>query len=256
MKGIPHTEEYRRNQSQALRGRKKPIEAVISRMTVWNIARSLVLRGAIPAEIGDLTELSVRQAQNATNRPRLLFADEDYENRKAERRRRADRARARRRERLISESEQNSIAFARMLIEEGIIADDLSSWIQLKELYQESRIELPYSFSDRLRLEAFFKARRVLETEGRQDLLQRYMETGELIEVDWFNQHLADEEDFIARTLVARIHNADGEDGRGLYRYDRNGFRWYQPIGTDDEGNLLFDNSTLARRRRVSRERS
>lgn len=256
VKGVSRTEEHRQNQSKALRGRKMPVDAVISRMTVWSVARPFVLRGAIPTEIVSFTDLSLKQAQNAINRRRLLFADEDYEANRTERKKRADQIRKpwMKAKYIRSEDEERSAALARLLIRDGFIKDDLTNWFGLVELYKKDRRQLPYRFSDRLRLEVFLTARIALERDRNDEPLRRYLSVGSEIGSKWFGEFLRREEDFIARTLSARMHLYDGEDNKGFYRVFEEE-KWCQYVETDDVGQSLFDNSELASKRREARKK-
>lgn len=144
----------------------------------------------------------------------------------------------------------SAFAFARKLIEDGLITGDLADWNGLYELYTKNRRSLPEGFSDRLRLEGFFAAHR----NGDQVLLAKYKEIGDNIDSRWFDTSLADDEDFIAVHAGVFGGREDiGEDKNGLYHVDEFGRRWRTPV--QENGVIVFDDSKLAAERAESRER-
>ena len=255
-KGLKLTEVEKQKMRDAIRGKKRNPEYVISVSTSWNILRPLVLRGGIPIEIAELTDLPLGRVQRVIRYKREFRAVEDYnlaENRRERKIRGGFRASRTRRGITPGEHEIKSIAFAKELVREKHITEDTTSSSQLKELYAWARRQLPYNFSDRLRLEVFLSTRKALLKDGNQDPLIRYLETGAKIDGEWFRESLAAEEDFISEHFVTEPVY-DGEDEQGFYRLV-DGRKWRQYMETDDSGQTLFDNHSLSLKRKRMREK-
>ena len=145
-----------------------------------------------------------------------------------------------------------SIDFARGLLEEGLIGEDLTGWRFLLFNYRNNRRKLPVSFFDMLRLEVFYKG---IQQAGRGDfrLINLYRDTGSRIDHEGFEASLADEEDFVASLIAEKPEGID-VDRSGYYDEDDEGNRWRQPMEFKD-GGMIFDSPLLALSRTIMRER-
>ncbi len=221
--------------------------------TAWNIISPLVLRNGTQTEIAELTDIYPGSVGRAIYHRKNTIAVGDYfspENME-ERWNRGRIGAARTRKGFNRTSHRrNSIAFMKGLLKEGVITNDTTAWNKLKQLYTDGQRRLPYNFADKLRLEFFLQARCQL-AEGDQDLMVKYMEIGNSIDTEWFEESFAKEEDFIAKNLTALSLGHDGEDKSGLFIL-RDGRKWRQ-IGEADDYGLVFDSSHQATKREAAR---
>lgn len=124
------------------------------------------------------------------------------------------------------------------------IPADTSSWHGLHALYEKYQRVLPENNLDKLRLEVFFAAVSLAESNSDPTLLNMYRKlTGGTAN--------SPEEQFI-KSIVCKTWRYDGEDEKGLYVFNRYGGKTYQIIGEVD-GNPIYETSKLLRRRRLIR---
>lgn len=152
------------------------------------------------------------------------------------------------------DDEKKSIKFVRELFAKAVLGEDLAIWNLLRALYKTQERSMPPNFFDRLRLEAFLRAR--LAHERRRDIkpLREYLDLGGKIDSVWFSTHLGQDEDFVTVSLFTALNN-QGRDKHGFYRADEHG-RWYQPVGSGEDGGFIVDNPVEVKKRAEIRERT
>lgn len=110
----------------------------------------------------------------------------------------------------VKTDQQKSILFAKKLLEDGTIGEDLTYWNELQKLYSTNNRALPKDFVARLRLEAFLIARRGVARDD-YDLLDKFFAIGKSIDHVWFsksNNTYKDDQSFI------RDEFNEGKDSR------------------------------------------
>ena len=177
------------NQIESIQARKS-----IEQSTIWNKVRPLFMRGAIASEIATITGFDHKQVNNSIHRrfkstgSRRLISEDMFAPAKTSER--MTRGRLGKPKYLAgrlppTQEEKNSITFAKIAQEKGLFTDDLSYWNKLTSLYESLGRELPPSFYDRLRLEAFLKV--IVEgLQGNNGLRDKFRAIGEEIDRKWF----------------------------------------------------------------------
>lgn len=145
-----------------------------------------------------------------------------------------------------SDSEK-SIVFARRCVDAGWIGDDLGKHTILINVLRGYR-KSNFNFFDKIRLEAFLRAR-IMANKGETDALVQYAELGQKIDPDWFGESLADVEDFVAKQTADSASREYGADDLGAYRLDRHGNKWREAIGIGDDGYIIYSFTTPDRSR-------
>ncbi|OGH23620.1 MAG: hypothetical protein A2958_02500 [Candidatus Levybacteria bacterium RIFCSPLOWO2_01_FULL_38_13] len=226
-KGLKRTIEERRTIKRNKLGKPRSVEYVLQRSTVWTNVRPLYLRGAINQEISEITGIDrkkVKWAIEKSERVWFRVQKDMYELPSAsEKRRKADLLRKKRRENGgLGEDERKSLEFARKLVSQGMVTDDLLYWKRMVFIYKGQGRTLPNEFSDRLILEVFLAAR-VMVDNGDRSMIERYVEMGRSLDRDWFtSQKMVDDRHFIMRELSGSrlprngvIYPGNGRDGDG-----------------------------------------
>lgn len=147
---------------------------------------------------------------------------------------------------------KESIDFARELLREGLISEDLTAWRSLVLHYRNNKRNFPASFFDMLRLEVFYKG---IQEARRGDLtsINLYRNMGFKIDSAGFDASLADEEDFVACLIDGKPAGIK-EDRFGYYREDEYG-RWRQPVASGESGSgIIFDSSIQSISREIIRD--
>lgn len=134
---------------------------------------------------------------------------------------------------------KENIDFARELLRQGLISEDLTYWRSLVLHYRNNKRNFPASFFDMLRLEVFYKGIQEAKR-GDLTLINLYRNTGYMIGSAGFDTSLADEEDFVAGLIDEKPAGLN-EDRFGYYREDEYG-RWRQPVASGDSG-IIADSS-------------
>ena len=151
----------------------------------------------------------------------------------------------------INPTERNRIILARLIFNQGLVGDNLATWSNLRFLYESRGRELPSSFFDRLRLEAFLAAS-LSERRGDNSRLEKYRMFGEAVDPKWFNESLGEEENF-TRTTLEETFPQTQEDRYGYYSKDKYGNKWRKPVRSGSHGGIIFDSSSEAMRRAKGR---
>ncbi len=223
-KGLERTEAEKRNISESLKGKSKPIELVRARSTIWERVRPLALRGAVPFEIADLTGFSQSQVWNALERKNRVEPTPDYwtQEMKTLRRRRAQR-----RGRLTihgvapDEKEKSENTFARTMISRGFITEDLRLWYALIDIFKKMGRDLPLSAAYRIMLETFLMARESAN-KGDKSLLEEYFRLGEELNPFWFkSEELSTDRRMINVALEVSKRSADPSNSWDHERFER-----------------------------------
>jgi len=214
----------------------------------------LYARGALVGEIMELTaDLTHQQVENSIKRNRCRpqwnqrepFSINGHDSR-------IKRAKQFKKIRSggLSENKIKSIKFARELSSNRLVSDNLHYWERMVFAYQSKGRNLPVEFSDRLRLEVFLQA--VSRAKSRDhSLLFAYRQIGSEIDYKWFDNSIAEEEDFIAKFEDEELGKIP-EDERGYYREDGEG-RWRCPVAFGENGGIIFDSSRDALKRKLAR---
>lgn len=256
-KGLKDTPEERKLKSEHMRGVPKKRETVEKWSTVWNAVKPLVARGALRVDIIEITGLSKIQVDNAVTkngkRPEwsrvkpFTIPNEPNAMIKARRRREL-------RKNGISDDEVKSIQFAKLMLKENLIKQDISDWEKLHSLYQkygrQRDLKLPYSFAKQLRLELFLRARTLAQQQD-TSLLAIYNNLGQQVDPAWFDINLVREENFIMRILDNGL--VFNQDKLGFFRSDDHGL-WRRPQRIGEHGGIIFDSLEEVRRRAENRE--
>jgi len=229
-----HTPESIDKIKKALTDKPKSREQVRDMSTVWDVVRPLFLRDALPGEIAQISSFTHKQVRNAIYRrrpdwhsiPRELFSKE----REKERRKMA--AKPGQRKRLVdrapsSEEQVKNIEFARILLNDGFITDDLSSWNNLNIFFANHSRDLGDDFFYKLILEAFLKARQKADS-GDRDLIEKYIVLGKKMDPEWFkSERLTTDRHFILDNIKAERIPQNGQifpDDNGQRLNDAFGF--------------------------------
>jgi len=254
--GMSHTPDSIGKIKQALTDRPKSREQVRGMSTVWEVVRPLLIRGALPIEIAQISGFTHKQVRNAIYRkrpdeysvPDALFTKE----KETERRRKAAAPGKKKKlsERVETEDDKNRRRFARDILRRHAVLPGLAWFRKLAELYREKQRSLPESFFDRLRLEVFLFAIEQARL-GEFIYLDIYKDIGRRIGENWAFSNLAQEEMLIIRATYNGLPYE--EDEKGLYREDERRNRWRR-MSVDPDGKTIFDNSENARLRSLRRE--
>lgn len=181
------TAEHKQHISEALSGRRRP-DIALNQTTSWKNIRPLLLRGATPAEVADITDLTQNQAAKLASFPRTVLRIDNYyssKNRRERKRRAGIRANRTRKNIRPSAHETNSTLFVKALIKSGFINEDTIIWEKVCVLFGAEGRKLTDDFSYGLVLEAFWKARE-RATNGNNKPLDYYVELGKLVNSEWF----------------------------------------------------------------------
>lgn len=144
-----------------------------------------------------------------------------------------------------------SIDFAKGLLSQGLISEDLTDWKFLISSYRKSGRKFPASFFDMLRLEVYCRGIREA-LEGDMKSLNLYTDTGYVIYRLDFDKSLADEEDFVA-SLMCKTPEVANVDGSGYFTV-RDGILGRPVVfGTGDR--MRGDSPRQAILRKIFRER-
>lgn len=160
-------------------------------------ALPLLLRGASAEEVSGILQADRRQVKYLIDRLRKkgeLRKPTKEEESKTKRKAHLGKPRNSH-DKIYSVEEQNAFAFAREFFFKGFFTTDLSSWEEFNKRYKQEKRDLPGDFTDKLRLEVFFRACNMAK-KGDRKLLAMYNDLGRKIDPQWFLK-LADEEDFI-----------------------------------------------------------
>lgn len=255
LRRLHFTQEPKRKRGQALKDRPRAKETVEKISNVWRIVRPLYARGALAGEIAELTDLTHKQVKNSIKkgkRPEWNRREPFSINGQNNRIKRALQFK-KTRSKALPENEIKNIKFARELLANGLVTDDLSYWERMVSVYKGQGRSLPSEFSERLRLEFFLQAVSKARS-GDNTLLMLYITFGERIDVLWFDNSLAKEEDFISIALDNSLPHR--QDKWGLYRLGEDGYRWYQPVSFGENGGMIFDSLSSAQERSKARERN
>ncbi|MDP2585584.1 MAG: hypothetical protein Q8P29_01750 [Candidatus Levybacteria bacterium] len=145
--------------------------------------------------------------------------------------------------------DRKSLIESKVLIQEfwkaNLISTNISNWHELHALYQRSQRELPEDSFDRLRLEVFFTAMSIAESELDPTLLNKYRELVDKIASAGSAPRLSSEEQFI-KSKICNVWRYDGEDKTGLFYYNRHGSKSYI-LG--EEGSPYETSESLQKRR-------
>lgn len=231
--GLNWTEKERTRIGDALRGRPKSMDQVAKQSTVWNQARPLFLRGAINAEMSEITGIDRNRIGVAvrTKRPSSNSVSPDFflKEKILERKKKTE-AWLRKGENTYPsvEERQKDVAIAKALMGGGFIDDNIDFWNKMVSVYVKNKREITKSFPQRLRLEIFYRATEA-RLEGDFSLLQKYRAILAEEEGGYFDNRLAEEERFISGFITADRLRRTGyaRDGKGLYRPDpETGGKW------------------------------
>lgn len=190
--------------------RPKSREQVAKLSTVWPKVKILRQRLALSSEIAAITGFTRKQVKRAIDGNRLrpewnkipALTPEQV----VELKRRSGKAKKPRNpedRKLPTQDEKNNLAFAKIVLDSGLISEDLRDWRELNSIYAQNKRDLSDSFTKRLRLEVFLKARKMAHDEDRQ-LLKKYIKIGEAIDAKWFEGSLAEEQKFITQRLSGK----------------------------------------------------
>lgn len=116
---------------------------------------------------------------------------------------------------IANTDQQKSILFAKKLLEERIIGEDITYYNELQKLYRTNKRELPKDLVERLRLEAFLRARIGVKGED-YGLLDRFFAIGKSIDPEWFsksnNNTYKDDQSFIRDRLNKGNNSRNGNN--------------------------------------------
>lgn len=208
-KGLQQTDKQRRIVAERNRGRKSR-EQVDKLSTVWPKVKILRMRLALSSEIAEITGFTKEQVKGVIDkngaRPKWNRIPPLTPEQVVEQKRRAAKAKKPRNPKdreLPTQDEKNSLAFAKIVFDSGLVPEDLRDWLELKFIYSQNKRDFPDNFAKRLRLEVFLRARLNADN-GNRELMDKYVEFGLKIDRDWFNDLVAEEE-FITRTVRKKI---------------------------------------------------
>lgn len=108
-----------------------------------------------------------------------------------------------------SSSLENNGAFAKKILDLGFLGKEPDIWEEINSFYTQQERPQPPSFFDRLRLEAYYKAKQQAFG-GNHKLIRQYMELGQAMDFSWFNDHLAEEEVFLSKAAKFAIEQQQG----------------------------------------------
>lgn len=108
-----------------------------------------------------------------------------------------------------SPSLENNGAFAKKILDLGFLGKEPDIWEEIISFYTQQERPQPPSFADRLRLEAYYKAKKQAFG-GNPKLIRQYMELGQAMDLSWFNDHLAEEEVFLSKAAKFAIEQQQG----------------------------------------------
>jgi hypothetical protein len=203
--GLHHSEEAKQKISKANAGKRKPKESVEAQSKVWRVVKPLFMRDALVGEVVEITGFTREQVRNAfysrTNRPDWNKLDEERyysPEKQQERRRRSHEGIPRKAQDRPqpTNDELHTRQFARDLLVNGFITDNLWYWDRLGMLYQHARRSLPTKFAQRIKVEAFFTASLHLAS-GRSDVFDEYSRIAQESEIS-----KGEEETFIEGVLA------------------------------------------------------
>lgn len=149
------------------------------------------------------------------------------------------------------EKKKKSILFARELLSEGLISEDLTSWRFLDLHYRNNKRSSSVSFFDMLRVEVFYKGIQEAKR-GDLTLINLYRSIGYMVDPEGFETSLADEEDFVS-SIIDEKPEGVGVDSSGYYNEDGDGNRWRQPV-VSGNGVLTVDSPRHSVSRRIRRD--
>lgn len=258
-KHLNHTQATKEKMSASLKGRIKTEKQIKEQSIVWERIRFLVDRGLSVTEISNITEpqmekIRVKRALYKNRKYHVVSEDYFSPEKRKERKQKSRRGQPKRiaDRPSISEDERKSRMFAHELWLAGLFAEDISAWEQLHEMYSKHQRALPTILAQKLRLEIFLRARKSFQRDKNTKLLDLYVALGKKIDERWFDINLEREEDFIIWTVEEG--GLSGGDAEGLFKGDQEGYRWRQPVGTDEQGRIIYDSLETAIQRRKTRE--
>ncbi|MDZ4227904.1 MAG: hypothetical protein U1E54_01530 [Candidatus Levybacteria bacterium] len=254
-KGLLHSPETKLVIAFANSGPKEKSQ-VIKQSSVYERILPFVARELAVWEMHCITEptLSRKQIRNAVyrnrgGRPEWHRIPEDYFSPEKESIRRSKGTINGLRKKLDKKSIIESKTLIQGFWKANLFSTDTSNWLGLHDLYQRSQRKLPEDNFDRLRLEVFFTAMSLAESEFDPTLLNKYRELVGKIDSAGFTSKLSPEEQFI-KSKTCNVWRYDGEDKIGLFYYNGHGSKSYILGG---EGSP-YETSESLRKRRVFRQ--
>lgn len=214
-------EKANRERSEAIKGKPKSPESILRRYYRWQQVEPFYSRGAEKRWIMLITGLSSNQVANAIQNnnewPEGKRVQPFDDKSGLSRSQRAFKLREKLKQ-PFSEDQQKSLRFAQEMFRQGLIPKERIYWDKLHAL----GLNLPDSFTDKLNLEFFLKAR-IEMVKGNPELMNQYSTLGEKIDPDWFTAHLNSERRFIAE--LTRQPNLNGQHPNGRKWGDDEGYR-------------------------------
>lgn len=193
--------------AQTRTGKRQPMEAVIGQSTVWVKVKPLFLRDASVPEASDITGFQRRQVKDALHRnktrPEWQRIDRVVDPELTRKRRSQAQKRRFISDPEIIENQKKGIELIRLFMDQNLVTEDLSSWKDLNDIYTKMNRDLPESLVDRIRLEFFLAARKAL-ADGNPDLLIKYKELGDFVNLAWLGD-ISVEENFITQFVSGKI---------------------------------------------------
>ncbi len=181
---------------------------------IMQVALPLFLRGARVEDVMNLCDAPREQVENCLRKLRKsgLIKRPTAEETKLLMRKSMLGVRKKVSERSRNPEQALSIGFAKKLIQNGFISNNILYWNRLNDLFSKGKKALPDEFSDRLRLEvAYFAA--VRAKKGDMRAFSNYRRIGKQIYDNWFEHSLTEEEKFIINSIVKgpRITEIDAQ---------------------------------------------
>lgn len=144
--------------------------------------------------------------------------------------------------------DSKALELIKLFFDVGLIPNNSARWQELHELYKKHGRSLPNDFTAKLRLEVFLIARGKFQRFHDDNMLRQYKALGDTIDPVWFDESLADEEEFLASPTKY------ASDTQGYYRLD-GGKGKFRPVVEFGDKGLIFDSPQHAKERRLNRER-
>lgn len=234
-KGHTQSESQKKAAKEANQGKSKSEEQLEKQSVVYNQLLPFIKRGLAVWEMQRLTEpdLTREQIRNAVyrkTRPSARCVPKEYFVDEKQRRSMGTRGGLKKNKDQQLSEEKNIIAFIREAITMKLFSQDISTWEELKKLYETNKRNLPESIFDKLRLEIYLKAMTLAENEINPLILNKYIDLMNRVGFIWPLTRLRGEEEFI-KSKICKEWWADGEDPRGLF-FIKEGMKKYK-IGQD-----------------------